>query len=536
MFFNSLAYLVFLPVVYGLYRLLGRRGQNLLLLGASYYFYGCWDVRFLFLIALSTGIDYYCGLMLGEGLVSRTRRRGIGAWFACTAIAFAGLQWQPAAPGQLLPQVSLPTEAGWWIIVGSVGLWSLLELTHSWFASMEERRRRRWFVRISVIGNLTILGFFKYFNFFVESAEGLATACGLPAEWLRLDLVLPVGISFYTFQTMSYTLDIARNKLKPTRSFLDFSLFVAFFPQLVAGPIERASHLLPILARPRALTFEGTTRGMFLILLGLMKKVAIADGVAESVNSIYLTGGAISWLDLVAATFLFAIQIYCDFSGYSDIARGTSKLLGIDLMTNFRCPYLSVNPQEFWQRWHISLSSWLRDYLYIPLGGNRGSTWLTNRNLLLTMVLGGLWHGAAWNFVLWGLYQGGLLVIHRSLGHHGPIVGVMRRLIGAAMFFPLVCYGWLLFRAESMEQIADFTQILFTDFGNMALTMSRPTLAGILGISLLIAVELLEFRRRSPRFYLAYPRIIRGSLYAGMFLAIVMGTSNDPAQFIYFQF
>ena len=236
---------------------------------------------------------------------------------------------------------------------------------------------------------------------------------------------------------MSYTLDIARDKLKPTRSFLDFSLFVAFFPQLVAGPIERAKHLLPILSKARTLTLEGTTRGLFLILLGLMKKVAIADSVAGSVNSIYLTTGVISWADIVCATFLFAVQIYCDFSGYSDIARGTSKLLGIDLMTNFRCPYLSVNPQEFWQRWHISLSSWLRDYLYIPLGGNRGGAWLTNRNLLLTMVLGGLWHGAAWNFVLWGLYQGGLLVVHRKLGHGGPITGFMRRLVGAAMFFPL---------------------------------------------------------------------------------------------------
>ena len=291
---------------------------------------------------------------------------------------------------------------GWYVFGGSIALYALLEIVQPAVGRLSEVRRRKLCVVVSVVANLGILGVLKYFDFFVESAEDLARVLGADPHWLRLDVILPVGISFYTFQTMSYTLDLYRRQLEPSERFLDFALYVSFFPQLVAGPIERARNLLPKISAPRSLSFDDTTRGLFLIILGFMKKVAIADGVAPAVDSVFNSGGSVSSLDVTLGTLLFAVQIYGDFSGYSDIARGTARLFGIDLMTNFRLPYFSANPQEFWSRWHISLSSWLRDYLYIPLGGNRLGASRTYRNLMTTMLLGGLWHGAAWNYVLWG--------------------------------------------------------------------------------------------------------------------------------------
>ena len=395
-----------------------------------------------------------------------------------------------------------------------------------------------------MVANLGILGIFKYFNFFVGSAESIFQTLGFQNSFTSLNIILPVGISFYTFQTMSYTIDIYRGQLKATNRFLDFALFVSYFPQLVAGPIERASELLPRILAPRRLNFKQSTRGLYLILFGLFKKIAIADSIAKSVNSIYeVSGQQVSWLDIVLATFLFAIQIYCDFSGYSDIARGVSKLFGIELMRNFDVPYFSQSPSEFWRRWHISLSTWLRDYLYIPLGGNRRGN--VYRNLMITMVLGGLWHGAGWNFVLWGFYQGALLCIYRfgskafsssSIKLFPNSWSTAKSLLSTVVFFIFTCYGWLLFRANSFEQIATFTQILFTDIGNLSLSMNKPTLAGLFGLPLLFVYEVIEYNSQSPTFYKKVPTIIRGIFYALLTTIMIMGMSNAPEQFIYFQF
>lgn len=270
----------------------------------------------------------------------------------------------------------------------------------------DHQARRKRLLAISLAVNLGMLGVFKYFGFFVSSFEALLAQFGYETDPFVLSIVLPVGISFYTFQTLSYTIDIYRRELEPSRDFLDFALFVAFFPQLVAGPIERARNLLPNIAAPRMLSWDALGRGAVLCLLGLIKKVVIADAIAPSVDAVYASPDP-TRADVILATWLFAIQIYCDFSGYTDIARGVAKMLGFRLMRNFAQPYFAVDPQEFWRRWHISLSTWLRDYLYISLGGNRGGAWTTYRNLMATMALGGLWHGAAWNFVLWGIYQGG---------------------------------------------------------------------------------------------------------------------------------
>ncbi len=300
--------------------------------------------------------------------------------------------------------------------------------------------------------------------------------------------------------------------------------------------------MLPQLLNPRRLTYDQATRGAFLIMFGMFKKVAVADGLAASVNSIFNSTGHPSWADILAATVLFAFQIYCDFSGYTDIARGVANLLGFELVLNFRLPYFSRDPAEFWQRWHISLSSWLRDYLYIPLGGNRHGELKTYRNLMVTMTLGGLWHGAAWNFVLWGLYQGAILCIYRLIGQWwsgnedetawNPIPVAVR----VGIFFVLTCYGWLLFRANSLGQVVAFTQTLLTGPFDLALHIKRPPLAGMLGLPFLIGYELLEYARGSWQFYRSMPAPVRGILYGLIVFLTLLGTSNEPQQFIYFQF
>src|SRR3972149_1993846 len=344
MLFNSSTFLIFFVVVYTLYLLLQKRlkAQNALLLVASYIFYASWDWRFLSLLLLSTTVDFFIAKAIGS--------------------------------------TDDLTPAG--------------------------KARRKTLLACSILFNLGVLGFFKYFNFFSESFIGLLNLFSMKADLITLNIVLPLGISFYTFQEMGYTIDVYRKHMKPTHNPFNFALFVAFFPHLVAGPIQRAESLLLQLERPRRITIEQVNTGLFLILWGLFKKVVIADNVREVANLIFNNYTNYSGLDIVIGGLAFAVQIYGDFSGYSDIARGIARLMGFELMVNFRLPYFALNPTDFWQRWHISLSTWLRDYLYIPLGGNRKSNLITCRNLFLTMLLGGLWHGASWNFVIWGAYHG----------------------------------------------------------------------------------------------------------------------------------
>jgi D-alanyl-lipoteichoic acid acyltransferase DltB (MBOAT superfamily) len=396
---------------------------------------------------------------------------------------------------------------------------------------------------VSVITNLGFLGVFKYFDFFSQSLVDLAAMFDAELSWTTLNIILPVGISFYTFQTMSYTIEVYRDKLTPTRRFLDFALFVSFFPQLVAGPIERATRLLPQVLNPRVVTWYGIRRGATLVLIGLVKKVAIADGVARSVDAAY-AGISPTWIDLLIGTYCFAIQIYCDFSGYTDIARGIAKMLGFELMLNFNLPYVATNPSDFWRRWHISLSTWLRDYLYIPLGGSLGSSVMTYRNLMLTMLLGGLWHGAAWNFVLWGLFHGTILCVARPFtmlaSSEGPVPSAWRmrcaHLIKIVCFFQVTCIGWLLFRAHSFEQILSFAQILVTSVGDLTRSIPRPTVAALAALPLTLLYEFGWFVTDSPRYYERLPAIVRGGFYASLIFVLLMGLTNAPAQFIYFQF
>ncbi|MBN8814154.1 MAG: MBOAT family protein [Sphingomonas sp.] len=543
MLFNSLTFAVFLPVVYALYRVLPFRAQNYMLLAASYLFYGWWDWRFLFLMIVSTCLDFWTGLILERAKMTRQQVwlpltfLTVGAFllvgcnFGTLVRTAVGMHATGPIISTAMPSVLLYLPLGLALAAGAF----------AWLSRLPEDKRRKYSMILSMCVNLAILGTFKYFNFFVDSAVTALNDIGIAAQPRHFDIVLPVGISFYTFQSMSYAIDIYKRELKPVERFLDFGLFVAFFPQLVAGPIERARHLLPQIIQPRTLSFTETTRGLFLILLGLFKKIAIADGAAMTVDQIFNSSGPVSWLEVVVGTILFAVQIYTDFSGYSDIARGTAKLFGVDIMVNFRLPYFARSPRDFWNRWHISLSTWLGDYLYKPLGGNRGSMAFTCRNLMLTMLLGGLWHGAAWNYILWGAYHGTALSAHRVLtggkGRPASPDGRIEAVLKTLGFGIVTLYGWLLFRAHSFDQIATFTRTLLTGAGGLRLSAALPPLSTLLGIVVLATWEIGQYRAGGDgRFYQRYPAWTVGFAMAAMAFLLVMGSSNAPAQFIYFQF
>lgn len=408
----------------------------------------------------------------------------------------------------------------------------------SLLAASDDPRRRRLLVTASLATNLGILGFFKYAGFFAESFASLAAQFGFEASEFVLDIVLPAGISFYTFQTLSYTIDIYRGRLEPVKSFFDFALFVAFFPQLVAGPIERASRLLPQIENKRFIGWEQLNSGAWLILWGLYKKVVISDNLAVAVDAVYGNGATPTSAEIIVATYAFAWQIYCDFSGYTDIARGTARMLGFNLMLNFNIPYAATNPAEFWRRWHISLSTWLRDYLYVPMGGNRRGTWFTYRNLFLTMTIGGLWHGAAWPFVLWGAYHGALLMGHRALfgkdAHSEGTVSTWRSCAASIAMFHLAAIGWMFFRANSLGHIAGLLDILT---GTFAIGMAAQWIAPMCFLlAPLFAMQFAQWRSDDLEVIARWPVAARVATYSFLVLGILTLGEQIGQPFIYFQF
>lgn len=473
MLFNSYFFWLFFALVAVLYWRLAHRGQNRLLLVASYYFYACWDWRFLALIATSTTIDYFVALAI---------------------------------------------------------------------ARTSNRSRRKRLMLLSISASIGILGFFKYFGFFSRELDGLLHGLGLPSLIPRLDILLPVGISFYTFQTMSYTIDVYRRHCKPTRNYFDFALFVSFFPQLVAGPIERASHFLPQILKPRVYREGDFAHGLYMVIIGLFQKVFVADTMAALVNGVFATPSKdLHGSEILLATYAFAFQIYGDFAGYSSIARGVARWLGFDLMVNFRRPYFAASPSEFWQRWHISLSQWLRDYVYIPLGGNRGGNWSTYRNLLLTMLLGGLWHGANWTFIAWGAFHGLLLSVYRYFEssentprNAADAMGRWDRFARQLLMFNLICFGWLLFRADSMAQVMEW----LTAFGSgLAPTPLAKMMLGMIlfCVSPLMLFELWEEHYSSAEL-LRRHWALRAVVYAAAIQLMIYFPPPMASQFIYFQF
>ncbi|HKQ40782.1 MAG TPA: MBOAT family O-acyltransferase, partial [Verrucomicrobiae bacterium] len=363
---------------------------------------------------------------------------------------------------------------------------------------------------------------------FVVSFEAVLRQLGLHTSTRTLGIVLPVGISFYTFQAMSYTIDVYRREIPPTRNLTNFLAYVAFFPQLVAGPIERARHLLPQFDRTLTITRPMLEEGFWLMVWGMFKKVFIADNLDSLVNMVYGSGSYSAPIVLLA-TVAFAVQIYCDFSGYSDIARGTARILGFDLMLNFNLPYAATSIREFWRRWHISLSTWLRDYLYVSLGGNRAGRARAYINLGITMVLGGLWHGAAWNFVLWGIWHGVGLMANRAFD--GRIRQSLFSWVGTICF---VLYGWLLFRARSMEEIVAMTRS-FANFSAPAWINSYVVNLVLFTLPL-VAIELWLLQSRDLLAPLRLRRSLKAMLEGLLLLGIILYWERNPAPFIYFQF
>ena len=401
--------------------------------------------------------------------------------------------------------------------------------------------RRKILLLVSLCFNLGLLGFFKYYHFFIDSWVEAWSTLGIHMEPSTLDIILPVGISFYTFQTLSYTIDVYRNKLEPTSDLIQFAAFVSFFPQLVAGPIERASHLLPQFATKRRFDGGFALSGFYLIVWGLFKKVVVADNCAFFVNQIFDGGGSYTSMELFLGAVLFGFQIYGDFSGYSDIAIGVARLFGFSLMTNFSFPYFSRDIAEFWRRWHISLSTWFRDYLYIPLGGSRGNTWQGIRNVFIVFLVSGFWHGANWTFMIWGGIHALLFLPLLLIKVHRKYLETTRISLGQLPFilftFVLVTFAWIFFRADNASMATQYIQDIFSfNSGSVATFYKTPKMILfsaiiVISISILLLFEFLAVQKNKKEVVL--------TTYTAVCIAMLicfMGVFKNPSEFIYFQF
>lgn len=539
MIFTSIDFAIFFAVVFSLYWSLKGHlfAQNSLILAASYFFYGYWDIKFLYLIVVSTVIDYLCGQIIQFGSIAKGSAKKAFSFLLLSTFSFL------IVPSYLSEQSS---ALGWQVFAANVVAIVALWLLYPVIQNIENNKRRKMFVGVSVICNLTILAFFKYFNFFIDSFVDFSESLfAITPNIFTLDIILPVGISFYTFQTMSYSIDIYRGQVSATKKFIDFAVYVAFFPQLVAGPIERAKHLLPQFHVARSFPTQAKIReGIWLIAWGFFKKLVIADNVAVVANAVFspydsgnFSAGSVEGLTLIVGVYAFAIQIYCDFSGYTDIARGVAKLFGFDLMLNFNLPYFAADPSAFWRRWHISLSSWLRDYLYIPLGGNRGGKWNLYRNLCLTMLLGGLWHGAAWTFVIWGAYHGLLLSVYHALGIDTERLGYARwkRVLMTLFFFQLTCVGWLIFRAQNTETIGAFLYHIFTNpVGSSTTIELAKTL--LFYCWFLFAIQFIQLATKNLNPMANFHWFIRLNVWIFIIMSLFVLAAKGGSEFIYFTF
>ncbi|GAA0880888.1 MBOAT family protein [Algoriphagus jejuensis] len=500
--------------------------QNAFLLLSSYVFYGWWDWRFLGLIIASSAVDYWCGIKMGTVTPSGPVTSTIGTSHLDDR---RGLIHH----GTPLDKIS-PDGRNELPITSTTG-----EVSPSGQVSPSNRKL---YLSISLVFNLGLLAFFKYFNFFIDSAADLIETLGFQAHISTLNLILPVGISFYTFQTLSYSIDVYRGNLKPTQDPIAFFTFVAFFPQLVAGPIERASNLLPQFFRKREFQYQQGSDGMKLILWGLFKKMVIADNCALVVNPIFANYQTASGLELIMGAILFAFQIYGDFSGYSDIAIGVAKLFGFELMTNFRTPYFSRDIAEFWRRWHISLSTWFRDYVYIPLGGSRVSKAKAIRNIFIVFLVSGFWHGANWTFVFWGAIHAALFIPiflvgkNRAHLHEGEqLIPSLKEVFQIILTFSLVCVAWVFFRSDTVGEAWGYLNGMVS---NSLLPENYLWFGYDLRIALILFLILEWIGRyesnwmvRLQHKWFRYPAYVFTA-----FLIVFWGVFTEAKEFIYFQF
>lgn len=480
MLFNSLSFAIFLPIVFVLYWLLNKKDlkiQNLLLIVASYYFYACWDYRFLFLLMFSTFLDYFTGIKMFESKTTTARKR----WF--------------------------------------------------------------W---LSVIVNVGCLAFFKYYNFFSGSFAEALSGLGIKVDLWTLKVIMPVGISFYTFHGLSYVIDIYKGRIEPERNFVTYGLFVSFFPLLVAGPIERATHLLPQIKERRVFDYNQAVDGLRQILCGLFKKIVIADTCSIYANMAFHDPSSHSGSTLLIGAFLFLIQVYCDFSGYSDIAIGTARLFGFDLLRNFSYPFFSRNISEWWRRWNMSLFLWFKDYIYIPLGGNRVPMWKRIRNTFIIFAISGLWHGANITFIVYGLLNALFIVpsiifnttrLKTETVAEGKMFPSMKEFVSMFVTFWISVLAVIFFRAPSMHNAADFFRGIFSSS-----FFTTPSPVSITLIIIVIAFFIFEWLGREDQFALAkfglkWPEPARYMFYYLLMITIFYyAVSTEKQEFIYFHF
>lgn len=475
MLFNSIEFLIFLPIVFGLYWFVFKQSlkwQNILVLAASYFFYGWWSWQFLLLLFASTLLDYFYGF---------------------------------------------------------------------WVAS-ENKKKAKFFLWLSIINNLGILAVFKYYNFFAQQFQLAFESIGIHTHPLLLEIALPIGISFYTFHGMSYVFDIYRKQQVPVKEFVDYAVFVSFFPLLVAGPIERANHLLPQVQKSRLFNYTQAVEGCKLILWGLFKKVVIADGLAHIVDPVFMNYSQEGGLTLAMAAIAFSFQIYGDFSGYSDIALGTAKLFGFELLSNFKFPYFSRDVAEFWRRWHISLSSWFRDYLYIPLGGSKDGKVKAVRNTFIIFLVSGFWHGANWTFIAWGFIHAcgflPLLLMNKNRKNIEVVafnkkIPSVKELWQMAITFGFITLAWIFFRADNISNAFHYISIIVHDFSSLNFTVKKISFEFILIPVLLLADW--KFRRNERKLQFSSSRSINLIIHFILVYSIISCLNNNQ-EFIYFQF
>ena len=435
---------------------------------------------------------------------------------------------------------------GWWDIrfLGLLIFSSVMDyLLGIFIGSAKGDRKRKWLLSLSLLANLGLLGTFKYYNFFVDSFIELFAASGIHLQPATLKIILPVGISFYTFQSLSYSIDIYRRNLEPTKDMVAFLAYVSFFPQLVAGPIERAGNLLPQFKKERIFDYSLAVDGMRQSLWGLFKKVVIADNCAVYVNDIFANYSTLSGSELILGAIFFAFQIYCDFSGYSDMAIGVAKMFGFNLMTNFRYPYFSRDMAEFWRRWHISLSTWFRDYVYVPLGGSRVSFWKVIRNVFIIFLVSGFWHGANWTFLFWGglnalffvpLFIFGINRNNLAVAAQGKTWPNAKEAFQILLTFSLACLAWIFFRAESITHAFDYLSSMFT----LPFLPANFWFFNKFTIGAIVFLLLVEWRSRDqehPFQVTTFPRPLRWGVYMSMSY-FILNFFNNQSAFIYFQF
>lgn len=477
MIFTSIGFVIFLPIVFILYWFVTNKSlkfQNILLLVVSYFFYACWDWRFLFLLIFSTFLDYFTGLKIYDA---------------------------------------------------------------------KSNKKKVFWLCLSICINLGFLGVFKYYNFFSSSFADALSLLGMKTQFWTLKVILPVGISFYTFHGLSYVLDIHFNRIKPERNFISYSVFVSFFPLLVAGPIERATHLLPQIIKKREFDYSKAVDGLRQIMWGAFKKIVIADTCAVYVNDIFSNYTQHSGSMLLLGVIYFAFQIYCDFSGYSDIALGTARLFGIELLRNFAFPYFSRDIAEFWRRWHISLSSWFRDYVYIPLGGSKGGTWMKIRNTFIIFLLSGFWHGANWTFIVWGglnaLYFLPLMLMNKNRQNlqivaQGKFLPTVKEFFSMLLTFGLTLLAWVFFRSPSISDSIQYIGIIFSkSFFNL------PSIDSMYFLIVIMIFMLVEWTNREKKHALEIenaPVVLRRAAYVAISFVVILAYSSKPVDFIYFQF